>query len=645
MRWQAVLIALPISSAAIALLELTRLPAPALAPERLVAALGHLVRSAVSTFAVPAVLLVATAAILALSRRPRLRAALLFGVGALQVACAREVLIEYTPFAHSLAANVGFVLLGLAAGGVYLLFDDERGGYSRGTGAVLCVASLLVARAHYEVYVGLYPTLHQCTLQLCFIGATTGAALVLSTLARPRVEVRVSLALAASLALVAMIELPATAGARPVVTAYTELGRGAGTAEALERDAAYLLPTEPPPPRDPAALPPDAAAEARFAARSGLPDLDFALDELDVLLILTDATRYDRTSLADPSLDTTPRLASLAARGAYVLTRAYSPSNGTFPSVASMLSMRPLSFAPVDVRRRFWRGALRDDLPTGPEVLAAGGRDTFWVGHDHARCFSENIRGVERGFARRRLFEEQPGDPAHADVDDAIATAAIEELEAADAPSFGLVFFVSPHDDYRGGYDAELRRMDAALGRVLDAVDLTRTIVIVAGDHGEAFGEHGHSHHLSSLYDEQIHVPLVVWVPGHPGGRRATPTSTAYVLPWLLLRGGDAEGAAARRVLREDVGPLMRELDGAVIAEMIGVRRQSATLIWDDTTVVYDVLADLPRLFDARRDPTQQHDLREADPLRFSRVLPFVRRYRRARYDGRRFRFLPEAIR
>jgi len=644
MRWPAVLIALPLSSAAIALVELTRLPASALAPDRLVAALGHLVRSAATSFAIPTLLLLATAAVLALERRPRVRAGLLFAVGAIQVVCAREVLIEYSPFAHSLAANVGFVALGIAAGGAYLLFVSERGGFARATGAALFVGSLLVARAHYEVFVGVYPTLHQCALQLCFVGATTGAALVLSTLERPRVESRAALALAAALALVAMIELPATAWARPVVTAYTELGRGAGTAEALERDAEHLLPTALPGPRDSDTLAADPDAEARFAQRSGLPALDFSLGELDLLLILTDATRFDRTSLADPALDTTPNLAALAERGAHVFTRAYSPSNGTFPSVASMLSMRPVSFAPLDVQRRFWRGALRDDLPSAPEVLAASGRDTFWVGHDHSSCFSHNIRGVERGFARRRLFEEERGDPAHAEVDDAIASAAIEQIEGASGRSFGLVFFVSPHDDYRGGYDAELRRMDAALGRVLDAVDLSRTIVVVAGDHGEALGDHGNAHHLSSLYDEQIHVPFVVWVPGHPGERHAAPTSTGYLFPWLLLRGDASERAAARAALRDDVGPLMRELDGAVIAEMIGVRRQHAALIWDDTTVVYDLLADLPRLFDARRDPAQLRDLREDDPARFSRVLPFVRRYRRARYEGRRFRFLPEAI-
>src|SRR5690606_584130 len=111
-------------------------------------------------------------------------------------------------------------------------------------------------------------------------------------------------------------------------------------------------------------------------------------------------------------------------------------------------------------------------------------------------------------------------------------------------------------------------------------------------DHGEAFGEHGHRFHLSLLYAEQIHVPLVVCA-GDMGGECVDWfTLTAYVLFWLLLSGAPPERAAAEAVFVEDVGPLLRELDGAVLSEMIGPRAQAAALHWDEHTVIYDVLAD-----------------------------------------------------
>lgn len=638
--WQPLATALPVASAAIALLELTRVPGQS--PERSLAALAELVRGAASSFAVPA-LLVALAAFLVgwSTERRRLRVALLFGVGFAQAALAREVLIEDPPFAWSVPVALVFVVLGAGLGALHLWVARPRRGAFVG-GVALALGSLLFARAHYTHYVGQYPTLHQACLQLSFVGCALGLGLAIGALDRPAVARRVAVVAAAMLLCLAFVELPASAWARPVVMAYTELGRGAGVAAALERDRAFLLPEALPTTRHSELLRPDDDAEARFAAAVNLPPLEVALEDYDVLLVVTEATRFDRTSLSDPELGTTPALERFARRGAHVFSRAYSPSNGTFPSLASMFAMTPVSFAPIDARRRFWRGGLREGRPSAVEAMRDAGRATFWVGHDHERCFSEHAAGLERGFDRRVLIEETRGDPSDIDVDERVADAAVEALEAQRRRFFGLVFFVSPHDDYRDGYDGELRRFDRAFARVLDAVDLSRTIVVVTSDHGEAFEEHGHQHHLTSVYDEQIHVPLLVWIPGAPGDRHTMPTSTAYVLPWLLLRGAEPEREAVRRVLREDVGPLLRALDGAVISEMIGPQRQQTALIWEDTSVVYDVLANLVRVFDARRDPRQLHDLREDDPARLERVLPFVRRYRRARYDGRRFRFVME---
>ncbi|MBX3274561.1 MAG: sulfatase-like hydrolase/transferase [Sandaracinaceae bacterium] len=641
MRVHGIVAAIPLSGAAIALLELTRLPAAALAPDRLLAALAQLARATFTTFAVPALLVVATALVLSERTRPRLRDGALAALGIAQVACAREVLIEYPAFASSLPVTAALALLGAAAAAGHVgLAHPSRAG--RGIGVALVLTSLIVARAHYALYVGLYPTLHLATLQLCFVGCVLGAGLALGAREPERAPgLRVTAGAAAALVALALVELPASAWARPMVTAYTELGRAAGVAAALARDGEHLVPTAPPPARTSALFAPDEDAEARFAAASGLPPLDVALADYDVLLVLADATRFDRTSLADDAPPTTPRLRALVQAGAHVHTRARAPSNGTFPSLSAMLSMRPLMFTDVDLEPRFWRGTLRAERPSAPEVLRDAGRETFWVGHDHERCFSEHGRGLERGFDRRVLVEERRDAPPR-DVDAEIADEAVRALRAARGRFFGLVFFVGPHDPYHGGYDAELARFDRALGRVLDAVDLSRTIVIVTSDHGEAFGEHGHSHHLTSVFAEQVHVPLVTWIGGRRGARHDAPTSTAYLFPWLLLAGGEREQAAARAVLREDVGPMLRALDGAVVSEMIGPDRQEVALAWHDTTVVYDVLAELPRLFDPRVDPGELRDLREEDEARVERVLPLLARYRSLRFEGRRFRFVME---
>jgi len=72
--------------------------------------------------------------------------------------------------------------------------------------------------------------------------------------------------------------------------------------------------------------------------------------------------------------------------------------------------------------------------------------------------------------------------------------------------------------DLRTLYQAAVRQVDASLGRILDTLEATgvddETAVVVAGDHGEEFQEHGHLAHYPKLYDELIHVPLIVDVPG-----------------------------------------------------------------------------------------------------------------------------------
>jgi arylsulfatase A-like enzyme len=83
--------------------------------------------------------------------------------------------------------------------------------------------------------------------------------------------------------------------------------------------------------------------------------------------------------------------------------------------------------------------------------------------------------------------------------------------------------------------------MDAQLGRFIDALERAglaeRTVVLVVGDHGEAFAEHGTKYHGSRLYREELEVPFIICdlggaLPALPDpSRRAT---TLDVAPTLL---------------------------------------------------------------------------------------------------------------
>ena len=71
-------------------------------------------------------------------------------------------------------------------------------------------------------------------------------------------------------------------------------------------------------------------------------------------------------------------------------------------------------------------------------------------------------------------------------------------------------------------YDGEIREMYAELGLLFETIDryAPNTIVILLSDHGEEFGEHNGGFLHSQMYDETLHVPLIIRHPGYPGGTR-----------------------------------------------------------------------------------------------------------------------------
>ncbi len=72
-------------------------------------------------------------------------------------------------------------------------------------------------------------------------------------------------------------------------------------------------------------------------------------------------------------------------------------------------------------------------------------------------------------------------------------------------------------------YDAEIAEMDAAVGEVIEALKASgqweRTVVAFIADHGEGLGDHDHYHHGYTLYDDQVHVPMILRIPGQDVGR------------------------------------------------------------------------------------------------------------------------------
>src|SRR5207237_935147 len=76
-----------------------------------------------------------------------------------------------------------------------------------------------------------------------------------------------------------------------------------------------------------------------------------------------------------------------------------------------------------------------------------------------------------------------------------------------------------PPDDYDlGRYMNALHEADAQIGRLMDALRERKladdTLIVIIGDHGEAFASpHPTYGHGQRIYEENMHVPLVLWNP------------------------------------------------------------------------------------------------------------------------------------
>jgi len=131
-------------------------------------------------------------------------------------------------------------------------------------------------------------------------------------------------------------------------------------------------------------------------------------------------------------------------------------------------------------------------------------------------------------------------------------------------PFFAFLNYFDVHDPYgapRGypppswpqqsnvdAYDDGVKYVDDYIGRLMEELGrrglANNTLVIITSDHGEALGQHHLRTHGKALYWEQIHVPLVIWYPGHvPAGITfPTPvTNTAIPATIVGLLGAAAE--------------------------------------------------------------------------------------------------------
>lgn len=93
----------------------------------------------------------------------------------------------------------------------------------------------------------------------------------------------------------------------------------------------------------------------------------------------------------------------------------------------------------------------------------------------------------------------------------------------------------------KGNYDAAIQYVDDFFGDLIDHLGsldlLDNTLIIFTADHGEEFGEHGRVGH-KQLYNELLHVPLIIRVPGVSGGRFSSLVRSVDIFPTIFSVSG-----------------------------------------------------------------------------------------------------------
>jgi choline-sulfatase len=343
-----------------------------------------------------------------------------------------------------------------------------------------------------------------------------------------------------------------------------------------------------------------------------------------IIFISVDTLRADHLPVYGYTKVRTPAIDALAADGV-VFERAYSHAPQTLPAHTSMLSGR----LPFETGVRDNVGfVVKPGERLLPQLLRERG---FTTGGVVSAYVLRKETGINQGFD---FFDaDMPASSAELSIGEVQRDGTVSEQIAEhwlDAQRSSRVFLFlhlyEPHKPYAppqrfaeyAPYDGEIAYTDEIVGtlvRYLKTHQLyDRSTIVLVADHGEGLGDHGEQEHGLFVYDEAIHVPLIIKQAENIGaGRRVSevvqhldlvPTILNYVKAPIP---GNLHGRSLKPVL-DGTGHLPEQ---AVYAEALYARYHFG---WSELTALTDgryryIKAPRPELYDLQRDPRERQNI------------------------------------
>ncbi|OGP84869.1 MAG: hypothetical protein A2Y95_09335 [Deltaproteobacteria bacterium RBG_13_65_10] len=435
----------------------------------------------------------------------------------------------YGPLLHAILLGAAGLTLGAAAGLLGRRRPSRDAFVAFSLPALVCAVGFVIARFHiYRDVLGEHPMSR--VQQLALVGVTLiffiCTYLALRWLAGRRVP-------------------------HPLLRTTTHAALAAAILIAGGAGSILLRPAVVPPPRPPDHVP------------AGLADRP------NVILIMVDTLRADRLPAYGYKRIATPVIDALAADGA-VFEHAFSQASWTKPSTATLLTglypsthqtYRKSDVLPASVttvaeamKDAGWRtGAIVSNINLAPSFGFDQGTDEYlYLAPDYFFGASESssklalynlLRLVRERFLSKRkdvrhYYQDAP----------AVTGAAKAWLDRNGRTRFFLfLHYMDPHDPYfvhpydgtavarvdtprpeasrareiSDLYDGEIVFLDRYLGALISDLKAKglyeSTLIVLTADHGEEFCEHGGWWHGTTLYDEQIRIPLIVKPPREGG--------------------------------------------------------------------------------------------------------------------------------
>lgn len=268
----------------------------------------------------------------------------------------------------------------------------------------------------------------------------------------------------------------------------------------------------------------------------------------NVVIITMDTTRADRIGAYGYSRSDTPNIDRMAGEGV-LFKNAYSPVPLTLPAHCSLFTG---TYPPFHQVRNNGNYSLPKPIRTLAEILID---HKFHTAAFISSFILDSRFGLNQGYETYDDHLDASGRIKHytteRGADGTFGVFSNWFSQKHPGRFFAWIHFFDPHFPYSppepfasrfpdDPYDGEIAFMDRAIGKVVarlrDGGILEKTLIVLAGDHGEAFGEHGEYGHQIFCYQENLKIPLILYVKDQwEGGLTIQPpTGLVDVMPTVL---------------------------------------------------------------------------------------------------------------